>query len=82
MDQDMRPPLSPHLPTPGFDSFFTAKGTEGTKEGTFLTKPNKINQYQHDRSNLRFRVRTTILKNPPTRRVFAFGSLYKINLGA
>ncbi len=25
---------------------------------------------------------TTILKNPPTRRVFAFGSLYKINLGA
>ena len=76
MDQDMRPPLSPHLPTPGFDSFFTAKGTEGTKEGTFLTKPNKIEAIFDSESG------TTILKNPPTRRVFAFGSLYKINLGA
>ena len=72
MDQDMRPPLSPHLPTPGFDSFFTAKGTEGTK----LTNLNMIEAIFDSESG------TTILKNPPTRRVFAFGSLYKINLGA
>lgn len=72
MDQDMRPPLSPHLPTPGFDSFFTAKGTEGTKEGTFLTKPNKINQSQHDRSNLRFRVRHHYSKEPAHKAGFCF----------
>lgn len=49
--------LSSHFPIPGFDSFFTAKGTEGIKEGTFFTKLNKLELYQHDERNFRFRVR-------------------------
>lgn len=82
MDQDMRPPFHLISQFPGLIPFSQQKGLRVQKRVHF--SPNQTNQIYINMIEAIFDSEsgTTILKNPPTRRVFAFGSLYKINLGA
>ncbi|ALD23667.1 hypothetical protein BFQ17_01735 [Escherichia coli] len=78
----MRPPFHLIFQLPGLIPFSQQKGLRVQKRVHF--SPNQINHININMINKIFDSEsgTTILKNPPTRRVFAFGSLYKINLGA
>lgn len=82
MDQDMRPSFHLISQFPGLIPFSQQKGLRVQKRVYF--SPNQTNQIYINMIEAIFDSEsgTTILKNPPTRRVFAFGSLYKINLGA
>lgn len=78
----MRPSFHLISQFPGLIPFSQQKGLRVQKRVHF--SPNQTNQIYINMIEAIFDSEsgTTILKNPPTRWVFAFGSLYKINLGA